>query len=193
MRAPVLRRQGMRRRWPDRVRPPVAACQTVVLAPALDRARIRSRQSTGRCLAGAVGAGLGDLGNQGLAIFQWSCVLAFRGRSQSFFDMATRRPFRPALSLRRNLRSSSLIRRRPRASGPRFLFLRVHKAANRILLPGLQLSRRETPCSRHQLRADWFIAAVAITASSRAAGVQCRASSPGLARTLSTPTLQFPR
>jgi hypothetical protein len=42
-----------------------------------------------------------------------------------------------------------------------------------------------------QAGTDWFIATVAITASSRAAGVQCRTSLPeGLARDLSPPTLQ---
>jgi hypothetical protein len=67
---PLFFRQGMRLRWADGIRPPVAVCQTVVLSPALDGARIDTRQNTGGRLPGTVGTGLGDLVNQGRAIFQ---------------------------------------------------------------------------------------------------------------------------
>src|SRR5271157_6583790 len=65
-----LFRQRVRRSGPDRVRPPVAPGQPIVLPPPLDRARVDPGQRTGLRLPGTTRASRGDLVDQGLAIFQ---------------------------------------------------------------------------------------------------------------------------
>src|SRR4051794_2502136 len=106
--------QSVRWRWPDRVRPPIAACQTIVLSPALESAWIDPRQSAGGSLPRAAGAGLSNLVNQDLAIFQAGHASSPSWKiAWSFFDSTSKAAVSAsALSLRCSSRSSSLFRRR---------------------------------------------------------------------------------
>ena len=66
--------------------PPVAACQTIVLPPALDGARIDARQSAGRSLSRHRWLGLGGLGpSRSGDLPGGSCVLAFVEDRLEFF------------------------------------------------------------------------------------------------------------
>src|SRR5882757_6609982 len=108
---PLFFRQSMGRRWSDSVGTPVAAC---LFPPALDGARINSRQSAGGCLPGTAGASLADLTNQDLAIFRAGHASSPSWKiAESFFESTSKAAVSAsALSLRCSSRSSSLIRRR---------------------------------------------------------------------------------
>src|SRR3954466_7443510 len=168
---PLIFRQSMRRRWPDSIGTPVTAC---LFPPALEGARINSRQRAGGCLPGTAGASLGYLTNQDLAIFRAGHASSPSWKiAESFFDSTSKAAVSAsALSLRCNSRSSSLTRRWScRASTA----LAARGSPRPAIASRFQPSNSVgySPCSRHQaLRVASSIVAVTITACSRAAAVQ---------------------
>src|SRR5450755_368251 len=131
-------------------------------------------QSTGRSKPGAFRAGLFDVAHQGLAVFQAGHASSPSWKTaESFFDSTSKAAVSAnALSLRWSSRSNSLTRRRScRASTA----LAARGSPRPAIASRFQASSsaRYSPCSRHQaLRVASSIAAVTITACSRAAAVQ---------------------
>ena len=196
IRARSASRQGVRRRRPiasgrrsPRVRPSLCL-------PALQRARVDAGQSTGRGQPGTVGAGL--VRCRRTRVWRSSRRVMrprLRGRSPRVFLTAqARRPFRPAPCPCDAVPApSSLIRRRSCFEPPRHWppAVRRGRRSHPASRPPARPDRQ--PCSRHQaLRAASSIAAVTITASSRAAAVQRRACRRlrSIGQDIRPPTLQ---
>src|SRR4051812_27423671 len=161
--------------------PPITDRQAITSLPALQRTGIESSQSTGWGKPCTVGAGSRDIAHQDLAVFQAGHTSSPSLKTAaSFFDSTSKAAVSAsALSLRCSSRSSSLTRRRScRAStalaargSPRPAIASCFQASS---------SAGYSPCSRHHaLRVASSIAAVAITACSRAAAVQRWLPPPG--------------
>src|SRR5882757_2909370 len=166
--------QRVRRYRTIGVRPPVALYQTVTGLPAPQRGGVDTPQSTGSGEPGSVRAGLFDVTHQDLAVFQAGHASSpWWKTAESFFDSTSKAAVSAsALSLRWSSRSNSLTRRRScRASAALTARGSPRPAIASCFQPSS--SARYSPCSRHQaLRVASSIAAVTITASSRAAAVQ---------------------
>src|SRR3954453_22869516 len=164
----------MRRDRTIGVQPPIALPQTITGLPTPQRAGIDAGQRTGRGEPGAVGAGLFDVTHQDLAVFQAGHASSPSWKTAaSFFDRTSKAAVSAsALSLRWSSRSNSLTRRRScRASTA----LTARGSPRPAIASRFQASSSAgySPCSRHQaLRVASSIAAVMITACSRAAAVQ---------------------
>src|ERR1700733_12593468 len=166
--------QGMRWSRTLRVQPAITARHVIIALPASQRADIDAGQSTGWGQPRAFPTGLRDVTDQDLAVFQAGHASSPSWKTaESFFDSTSKAAVSAnALSLRWSSRSNSLTRRRScRAStalaargSPRPAIASCFQASS---------SAGYSPCSRHQaLRVASSIAAVTITACSRAAAVQ---------------------
>src|SRR6476620_4782222 len=166
--------QGVLRPGPGGLGPAVSPDLAIVIAPTLKGAQVDAGQAAGRGQPGASGASLSDGGHQGLAVLPAGHSPAPSWKTACSFFLSTSKAAvsASALSLRCNSRSSSFTRRRScRASAA----LAARGSPRPAMASCFQASSSAgyNPCSRHQaLRVASSIAAVVITASSRAAGVQ---------------------
>src|SRR3954465_2615176 len=166
--------ERVRRPGPDSLGPTVGLHLAIRGAPALEAAQIDAGQAASRGQPGPGGASLADLGYEGHAVFPAGHSSSpSRKTAPSFFASTSKAAVSAnALSLRCSSRSSSFTRRRScRASAA----LAARGSPRPAMASCFQASSSagKSPCSRHQaLRAASSIAAVVITASSRAAGVQ---------------------
>src|ERR1700722_8484514 len=166
--------QGMRWSRTLRVQPAITARHVIIALPASQRADIDAGQSTGWGQPRAFPTGLRDVTDQDLAVFQAGHASSPSWKTAaSFFDSTSKAAVSAsALSLRCSCRSNSLTRRRSsRASAA----LAARGSPRPAIASCFQASSSAgyRPCSRHQaLRVASSIAAVAITACSRAAAVQ---------------------
>ena len=178
--------ERVRRLRPDGLGPPVRPDLAILIAPALESTYVDAGQTAGRNEAGTSGTGLGDLGHKGLAVLQAGHSSSpSRKTAPSFFASTSKAAVSAsALSLRCNSRSSSFTRRRSCRASTALVARGSPRPATASRFQASS-SAGNKPCSRHQaLRAASSIAAVVITASSRAVGVQrwLLASPPGAAR-----------
>src|SRR3954462_13520025 len=161
--------------------PPITDRQAITSLPALQRTGIESSQSTGWGKPCTVGAGSRDIAHQDLAVFQAGDTSSPSLKTAArFFDSTSKAAVSAsAFSLRCSSRSSSLTRRRScRAS----ITLGARGSPRPAIASCFQASSSVgySPCSRHQaLRVASSMAAVAITACSRAAAVQRWLPQPG--------------
>src|SRR5271166_1137235 len=150
-------------------RTPITQPQTVTGLPAPQRAGVDAAQGTGRGEPGSVRTGLFNVTHQGLAVFQAGHASSPSWKTaDSFFASTSKAAISAsALSLRWSSRSSSLTRRRSCRASAALAARGSPRPAIASCFAGY------SPCSRHQaLRVASSIAAVTITACSRAAGVQ---------------------
>jgi hypothetical protein len=106
--------QGVRRPGPDGGGPTVSPDLAITSAPALEGPHVDAGQVAGRGQPGTGGAGLADLGSQGLAVFQAGHASSpSRKTASSFFPSTSKAAVSAsALSFLCNSRSSSFTRRR---------------------------------------------------------------------------------
>src|ERR1700733_14925741 len=165
--------QGMRWSRTLRVQPAITARHVIIALPASQRADIDAGQSTGWGQPRAFPTGLRDVTDQDLAVCQAGHASSPSWKTAaSFFDSTSKAAVSAsALSLWCSCRSNSLTRRRSsRASAA----LAARGSPRPAIASCFQASSSAgyRPCSRHQaLRVASSIAAVAITACSRAAAV----------------------
>src|SRR3954451_9300193 len=178
---PFGRAQRMRRNRANGVCSAISPGQALASLPALEGPDINAGQGTNHAEPRAGGAGRGDRGGQGLAVFQAGHTSSpSRKTADSFFVSTSKAAVSAsALSLRCNSRSSSLTRRRScRAS----IALGARGSPRPAIASCFQASSSVgySPCSRHQaLRVASSMVAVAITASNRAVAVQRWLPPPG--------------
>src|SRR5947209_12776107 len=171
---PFGRAQRVRRNPANGVWPAISPGQAFAGLPALEGPDINVGHGTNCAEPRAGGAGRANRGRQGLAVFQAGHASSpSRKTAESFFANTSKAAVSAsALSLRCNSRSSSFTRRLScRASTA----LAARGSPRPAIASRFQASSSAgySPCSRHQaLRAASSIAAVTITASSRAAAVQ---------------------
>src|SRR5690242_20515059 len=161
--------------------PTVTVRQAITGLPALQRPGIKASQSTGRGKPCTVGAGLRDISHQDLAVFQAGHTSSPSLKTAAIFlREQARQPFRPGPCPCGAVRvpapspgadPDALPQHWPHAARPDSAIASCFQASS---------SAGYSPCSRLQaLRVASSIAAVAMTACSRAAAVQRWLPPPG--------------